>query len=72
MTTDPLHFSENRGPRLDCEITRSKMRNVGMAKVMGFEVNKLSEFFIKTSNVSKYIESDIQNLEALRTYDPLI
>ena len=48
------------------------MRNVGMAKVMGFEVNKPSEFFLKTSNAMEYIESDIQNIEVLRTYDPII
>ena len=40
--------------------------------LLHFEVHKLSEFSIKTWNTMKYIKSDIQNIDALKTYDPII
>ena len=40
--------------------------------MLGSTVDKLSEVLIKTSNEMEYIESDIQNIEALRTDDPII
>ena len=39
-------------------------------RVLGSEVNKPSEFFVKMTNIIEYIESDIQNIEVLRTDDP--
>ena len=35
------------------------------------EVDKIFEILIKTSNVTKYIESDIQNIETPRTDDSI-
>ena len=40
--------------------------------VLGFEVDKPSKFFIKTSNVAEYIEWNIQNIEAPIIDDPII
>ena len=40
--------------------------------VLGSEVDKPSEVLIKILNATKYIESNIQNFKALRTYDPII
>ena len=40
--------------------------------MLGFEVHKPSKILIKTSNVMEHIESDVQNIEALRTDDPII
>ena len=40
--------------------------------VLGFEVNKSSKISIKTSSATECIEFDIQNIEAPRTYDPII
>ena len=37
--------------------------------LLGFEVNKPSKILIKTLNAVKYIESDIQNIKALRLDD---
>ena len=37
-----------------------------------FEVDKPSEIFIKTSNATEYIKSDIQNIKAPRKDDPII
>ena len=37
----------------------------------GSEVDKPSEFLMKTSNVMEYITLDIQNIEAPRIYDPI-
>ena len=37
-----------------------------------FEVDTIFEFFIKTLNAAEYIESDVQNIEASRTDDPII
>ena len=39
--------------------------------VLGYEVDKLSQILIKTLNVAEFIESDIQNIEAPRTDDPI-
>ena len=36
-----------------------------------FEVDKPSKILIKTSNAAEYIESNIQNIEALRIDDPI-
>ena len=41
-------------------------------EMLGSEVNKPSKFLIKTSNTTKYIESDVQNIEVPRTNDPII
>ena len=43
-----------------------------MIPLFGVEVDKPSEFFIKTSHTMEYIKSDIQNIEALRTNDHII
>ena len=43
-----------------------------MWRVLGSEVDKLSEILIKTSNAAKYIELDIQNIKAPRIDDPII
>ena len=43
-----------------------------MKKILVFEVDKPSTISIKTSNAVKYIESDIQNIEIPRKYDPII
>ena len=43
-----------------------------MQSLLGSMVDKISEILIKTSNVAEYIESDIQNIEAPRTDDPII
>ena len=40
--------------------------------VLGFEVDKSSKIFTKTWNSTKYIELDNQNIETLRTNDPII
>ena len=42
------------------------------SSMLGVKVNKLSKFFIKTSNEMKYIEFDIQNTKAPRIDDPYI
>ena len=39
---------------------------------MGFEVDKLFKFLIKTSNAVEYNESNIQYTETLRIDDPII
>ena len=39
---------------------------------LGFDVHKFSNILIKTSNAAKYIESNIQNIEAPRTDDHII
>ena len=39
---------------------------------LGSEVDRRSEFSIKTSNTMKYMKSDIQNIEAPRIDDPII
>ena len=41
-------------------------------KTLRFEVDKPSNFFIKTLNAPEYIESDIRNTEPLRIDDPII
>ena len=43
-----------------------------MQKLLGSDVDKLSKILIKTSNAAEFIESDIQNIEAPRTDDPII
>ena len=43
-----------------------------MVFMLGFDVDKLSKFFIKTSNAAEYIELDIQNIKAPRIDDPII
>ena len=43
-----------------------------MSLVLGFEVVKYSKILIKTSNAMEYIELDIQNIEAPKTYDSII
>ena len=40
--------------------------------VLCFEVDKISKILIKTLNAKEYIELDIQNTEAPRTYDTII
>ena len=40
--------------------------------LLGFEVNNFLKILIKTSNAMEFIESDIQNIEASRTDDPII
>ena len=40
--------------------------------MLGSEVDKPSKILIKTLNAAKYIESDIQNIEAPKTDDPII
>ena len=40
--------------------------------MLGYEADKLSEFFMKTSNAAEYIKSDIQNIKAQRIYNPII
>ena len=37
--------------------------------MLGFEVDKPSEFLIKISNAEKYIESDVQNIVAQKPDD---
>ena len=44
-----------------CLSPQHKMRDV-----LGFEVNKPSKIFIKKSSTTKYIEMDIQKIEAPR------
>ena len=43
-----------------------------MKFLLGSKVDKASQISIKTSNAAKYIESDIQNIEASRTKDLII
>ena len=43
-----------------------------MKKFLGFEVNKPSEILIKTSNEAEYIQSDVQNIKAPRSDNPII
>ena len=40
--------------------------------MLGSEIDKPSEIFIKTLNVLEYIESNIPEFEAPRTNDPII
>ena len=40
--------------------------------LLGYEVDKFFKILIKTSNASKFIKSDIQNIEAPITKDPII
>ena len=40
--------------------------------MLGFEVDKLAKDSIKTSNILKYIKSNIENTKALRINDPII
>ena len=40
--------------------------------MFGFEVDKLFKILIKTLNAMEYIKLDIQNIEVLRAYDPII
>ena len=40
--------------------------------MLGSKVDKLSKIMIKISNVAKFIESNIQNIEATRLDDPII
>ena len=40
--------------------------------MLGSEVYKPFKILIKTLNAMEYIESDIQNIEALRKNDPII
>ena len=40
--------------------------------MLGYQVDKPFKILIKTLNALKYIESDIQNVEILRTDDPII
>ena len=39
--------------------------------MLGFEVDKPLNFFIKTLNAAEYIELDVQNIEELRKNDPI-
>ena len=39
---------------------------------MGSEVDNFLKKFIKTSNVTEFIESGIQNIEVPKTDDPII
>ena len=48
------------------------INNRYMNFLLDFEVDKPSKILIKTSNVAEYIESDIQNIDALITDDPII
>ena len=41
-----------------------------MMGLLGSEIDKPSKILIKTSNAVKYIELDVQNIEALGTNDP--
>ena len=43
-----------------------------MYGVLGSKIDKPFEFFIKTLNAAKYIESDTQNIEAPRIDNPII
>ena len=47
-------------------------KNFLMNQLLGSEVDKLFKLSIKTSNVTKNIESDIQNTKPPRTDDPII
>ena len=40
--------------------------------LLGSKFNKSFKIMIKTSNIVEYIQSDIQNIKALRTNDPII
>ena len=40
--------------------------------LLGSKVNKPSKILIKTLSIEKYIEFYIQNIETLRTNDPII
>ena len=40
--------------------------------MLGFEVDKLFKFSIKTLNAREYIKLDIQIIEVPRAYDPII
>ena len=40
-------------------------------KVLSYEVDKPFKILIKTSNITEYIESAIQNIEVPRIYDPI-
>ena len=53
------------------EVRKKENKKEG-GKVLGCEVDKLYEILIKTSNATKYIESDIQKIEAPRTDNPII
>ena len=46
--------------------------NLATNFLIGFEVDKPSKIFIKTSNVIEYVELDFQNIKALRTDDLII
>ena len=43
-----------------------------MKEMSRYEVNQTSKFFIKASNVMRYIESDNEIIKAPRTNDPII
>ena len=51
---------------------RETTTNGGKSLVLGYEVDRPSEFFIKTSNAMEYTELDIQNIEAPITNDLII
>ena len=45
--------------------------NIDEIYVLGFEVDKISKILIKTLNATECIESNIQNIEALRVDNPI-
>ena len=57
--------SKDKEENIDLEFTCK----LGM---LGYEVNKPSKKLIKISNVAEYIISDIQNIKASKTDDPII
>ena len=40
--------------------------------LLGSKADKTSKIFIKILNIAEYIESNVQNIEAPRTDDPII
>ena len=50
----------------------SYLREWSTHSLLGSKVDKLSKILIKIWNVAEFLESDIQNIEAPRTDDPII
>ena len=71
----PCHGQEGQGKGADFWGDFLPLGTTGMCgdtMVLGSQVNKPSQILMKTSNVMEYIESYIQNIEAPRTYDPIV
>ena len=57
-----------------CALVEGMLTSLGpqMVGLLCFEVDKPSKILIKILNVVEYIESNIQNIEAPTTNDPII